>query len=87
MSNRPMSEHEGALFDAVLAMATMMLEMGADKNALRARLENARAAADARGNLNGAATLDFLMNSLFGPTGPVIDPAPNPGPKPSFRIV
>jgi hypothetical protein len=78
-----MSEHEGALFDAVLALAATMLEMGADKGALRARLENARAATDARGNVNGAATLDFLMSSLFGPSDPVIDPAP----KPSFRIV
>lgn len=83
MSPRPMSEHEGALFDAVLALAATMLEMGADRSALRARLENARAAADARGNVNGAATLDFLVSSLFGPSDPVIDPAP----KPSFRIV
>jgi len=78
-----MSEHEGALFDAVLVIAAMVLEMGADKDVFRAKLEKARAATDALGNKHGAATLDFMMSSLFGPSDPATDPAP----KPSFRIV
>ena len=84
MSNRPMSEHEGALFDAVLVIAATVLEMGADKAAFRAKLEKARAATDALGNKHGAATLDFLTDSLFGSSGPA---SPDPAPKPSFRIV
>jgi hypothetical protein len=84
MSNRPMSEHEGALFDAVLVIAATVLEMGADKAAFRAKLEKARAATDALGNKHGAATLDFLTASLFGAPGPA---SPDPAPKPSFRIV
>ena len=84
MSNtRPMSEHEGALFDAVLAIAATMLEMGADRDGFRARLEKARAETDARGNQNGVATLDFLIGNLFGASGP----APDPARKPSFHIV
>jgi hypothetical protein len=87
MSNRPMSEHEGALFDAVLVIAAMVLEMGADKDVFRAKLEKARAATDALGNKHGAATLDFMMSSLFGPFDPAAGPATDPAPKPSFRIV
>ena len=79
MSSRPMSEHEGALFDAVLAIAATVLDLGADREQLKARLTAARAAADALGNRHGAETLDFLMASLFKPSDP---PA-----KPSFRIV
>jgi hypothetical protein len=82
-NTRPMSEHEGALFDAVLAIAATLLETGASRDALRARLEKARAEADTRGNLNGVATLDFLMSNLFGSS----DPAPDPARKPSFHIV
>jgi hypothetical protein len=82
-NNRPMSEHEGALFDAVLAIAATMLEMGANREALRGRLDKARADADTRGNQNGVATLDFLMSNLFGSS----DPAPDPARKPSFHIV
>ncbi len=75
-----MSEHEGALFDAVLVIAAMVLEMGADKDVFRAKLEKARAATDALGNKNGAATLDFMMSSLFGPFDPVTGPATDPAP-------
>jgi hypothetical protein len=82
-NTRPMSEHEGALFDAVLAIAVTMLEMGANRDALRTRLEKARAETHARGNENGVATLDFLIGNLFGSP----DPAPDPARKPSFHIV
>lgn len=78
-NNRPMSEHEGALFDAVLAIAATLLESGANREALKARLMKAREATDALGNRHGAATLDFLMEGLFSST--------EPPPKPSFRIV
>jgi hypothetical protein len=80
MSNsRPMSEHEGALFDALLAIAATVLELGADPEKLKARLSAARAAADALGNRHGAETLDFLMDSIFKTS--------EPPPKPAFRIV
>jgi hypothetical protein len=78
--NRPMSEHEGALFDAVLAIAATVMELGADhQTALRTKLEKARDAAEAVGNRHGAATLDFMLNSLFTPS--------DPAPKPALRIV
>jgi hypothetical protein len=80
MSNsRPMSEHEGALFDALLAIAATVLEMGADPEKLKARLAECRAAADALGNRHGVETLDFMTDSLFKPTEPPT--------KPAFRIV
>ena len=77
--DRPMSEHEGALFDAVRVFGTTLLDMGADKNALNGRLTEAMDSAEKLGNKNGAALLGFLIRALF--------PAPEPAPKPSFRIV
>jgi hypothetical protein len=75
-----MSEHEGALFDAVVAIGASLLEQGADpEKKWKARLSAARAAADALGNRHGVETLDFLMDSLFKPSEPPT--------KPSFRIV
>jgi hypothetical protein len=73
-ANRPMSEHEGALFDAVLALAATLLELGADAQKLQARLSEARDAADALGNRHGAATLDFLLSSLFPSSPPPKSP-------------
>ncbi|HEY0281189.1 MAG TPA: hypothetical protein VGC27_01030 [Rhizomicrobium sp.] len=78
-ADRPISEHEGALFDAVRVLATAVLDLGADAGVLRRRLTEARDAAEALGNKHGAETLDFLIGSLFG--------VPDPSPKPSFRIV
>ena len=78
-ADRPISEHEGALFDAVRVLATVVLDHGADANILRQRLTAARDAADSLGNKHGAETLDFLIGSLFG--------GANSGPKPTLRIV
>ncbi len=77
--DRPMSQHEGALFDAVRVLATSVLDLGADAKLLRTRLTAARDKADAVGNKQSAATLDFLVDALF--------PPPDVPPKPSFRIV
>jgi hypothetical protein len=77
--DRPISEHEGALFDAVRVLATIVMDLGADAKILRERLTAARDTADSLGNTHGAATLEFLIDALF--------PAPDPAPKPSFRIV
>ena len=78
-ADRPISEHEGALFDAVRVLGTVVLDLGADASILRQCLTTARDAAEALGNKHGAETLDFLIGSLFG--------APEPSPKPSFRVV
>ena len=78
-ANRPMSEHEGALFDAILVLGATLLEMGADGEKLQARLSIARDAADALGNRHSAGTLDFLIRNLF--------PSPAEAPKPPLRIV
>jgi hypothetical protein len=77
--DRPMSQHEGALFDAVRVMGTMILDLGGDAKILRARLTSARDTAEGLGNPQTAATLDFLISALFPPPG---TPA-----KPSFKIV
>ncbi len=77
--DRPMSEHEGALFDAVRVLATVVLDLGADAAVLRARLTTARDAAESVGNRHGAETLEFLIGALFA--------APDPAPKPSLRVV
>lgn len=78
-SDRPVSEHEGALFDAVRVLALTVLDLGADRDRLRSRLSEVRDATDALGNRHSAATLEFLINALFE--------SPAPPPKPSFRIV
>lgn len=77
--DRPMSQHEGALFDAVRVLAASVLDLGADAHILRTRLTAARNAADALGNGQSAATLDFLIKALF--------PPPDAPPKPSLHIV
>lgn len=77
--DRPISEHEGALFDAVRVLGTTVLDLGADPKILTDRLTEARNSASAMGNVRGAATIDFLINALF--------PGKGPAPKPSFRIV
>jgi len=79
VNDRPISEHEGALFDAVQVLAKTLLELGADGNVLRTRLMAARESASAAGNHHGAATLDMLVGALFAPPGP-----PS---KPSLRVV
>lgn len=86
-SGRPMSEHDGALFDAVQAIAATVLDMGGDAGKLREKLEAARATSDARGNRHGVETLDFLIASLFkAPTPPAAPTAPAE-PKSPFRVV
>jgi len=78
-NDRPISEHEGALFDAVRVLGATMLEMGADASVLNIRLTAAMDSAEKLGNKSGASMLDFLIRALF--------PGPEPAPKPSFRIV
>jgi hypothetical protein len=80
-ADRPLSEHEGALFDAVCILARTVLELGADPKILNERLNAAMSGAEAQGNAHGAATLGFLIGALFPSSGP------EPGAKPSLRIV
>jgi hypothetical protein len=81
-ADRPLSEHEGALFDAVCILARTVLELGADPKILDDRLNEAMQSAEAVGNAHGAATLGFLIRALF----PSPD-HPEPAAKPSLRIV
>ena len=80
-ADRPLNEHEGALFDAVCILARTVLELGADPKILNERLGEAMSSADALGNSHGAATLGFLISVLFPPR------EPEPSAKPSLRIV
>lgn len=84
-ADRPLSEHEGALFDAVCILARTVLELGADPKVLNQRLDEAARNAEALGNANGAATLGFLTGALFPSTAP--NPEPEPTAKPTLRIV
>ena len=78
-NSRPMSEREGAMFDALLAIGATVLEMGANPDRLREKLGSARAAAEALGNHLGAETIDFLIAGLFQPEQPPV--------KPTLRVV
>lgn len=78
MTDRPMTEHEGALFDAVRVIGTAVLELGADPHVMFGRLLEAQREASARGNTHGAATLGFLIGALFQKPD---------APKPPLRIV
>ena len=40
-ADRPISEHEGALFDAVRVLAMVVLDLGADASVLRQRIARA----------------------------------------------
>ena len=80
-ADRPLTEHEGALFDAVCILARTVLELGADPKILNERLAEARRSAEARDNRHGAETLGFLIHTLFTPSDP------EPGRRPSLRIV
>ena len=78
-ADRPLTEHEGALFDAVCILARTVLELGADPKVLNERLGDAMKNAEALGNARGAETLGFLIGALFSP--------PETGPKPTLRLV
>lgn len=78
-TDRPLTEHEGALFDAVCILARTILELGADPKTLNDRLGDAMRDAEALGNTRGAETLGFLIKTLFSP--------PDQGPKPTLRLV
>ena len=80
-ADRPLTEHEGALFDAVCIIARTVLDLGADPKILNERLAEAMRCAEARDNCHGAQTLGFLIQTLFAPSHP------EPGHKPSLRIV
>ena len=79
--DRPLTEHEGALFDAVCIIARTVLDLGADPKILNERLTEAMRSAEASDNRHGAETLGFLIRTLFTPSDP------EPGRKPSLRIV
>ena len=80
-ADRPLSEHEGALFDAVCVLARTVLDLGADRKILNERLAEAKRSAEARDNHHGAETLGFLIRTLFAPSDP------EPGRRPPLRIV
>jgi hypothetical protein len=78
-SDRPLTEHEGALFDAVSVLGATVLDLGTDPKKLRDGLTDKMNRAEELGNANGAATLGFLIAAIFG--------SPVPEPRPSLRIV
>jgi hypothetical protein len=78
-ADRPLSEHEGALFDALSVLGTTVLNLGADPKTLNDRLTEKMNRAEELGNTHGAATLGFLIAAIFG--------SPVPEPRPSLRIV
>lgn len=80
-ADRPLTEHEGALFDAVCILARTALDLGADAKILNERLTEAMRGAEACNNYRGAQTLGFLIRALFAPSDP------EPGRKPPLRIV
>jgi hypothetical protein len=59
-NDRPMSEHEGALFDAVRVLGATMLEMGADASVLNIRLTAA---------MDSAEKLSLPISVLFEHSG------------------
>jgi hypothetical protein len=57
-TDRPMSEYESALFDAVLAIGQTLIQAGnISESTLLSKLCEARDDAELRGSANGAATL------------------------------
>lgn len=80
-TERPLSEHEGALFDAVCILARTVLDLGADPKILNERLTKAMCKAESCDNHYSAQTLGYLIRALFAPCDP------EPGHKPSLRIV
>lgn len=80
-ADRPLTEHEGALFDAVCILSRTVLDLGADPKILNERLTEAMHNTEAHGNSRGAKTLGFLISALFAPSDP------SPSHRPPLRIV
>jgi len=66
-TDRPMSEYESALYEAVRILGGAVLELGANADSLLAKLEEAQRDAVASGSENGAATYELLIQALFEP--------------------
>jgi hypothetical protein len=62
--DRPMNEYEGALYEAVRVLGLAIIEMGGNRLAIQAGLEEMRDAANGHGEKNGAAILDHLCRAL-----------------------
>jgi hypothetical protein len=72
-----MSEYESALYAAVRVLGLAIIEMGANRNAIQAGLEEAQEDAATTGSKNGAATLGHLLDALFSPPRAYLPSEPN----------
>ena len=75
-----MSERETALFEVARVLALAALDMGANPEILRARLEKSQQDCETSGNKNGAGAIALLIRAVFGPA--TYQPT-----RPSLRVV
>ena len=66
-ADRPMNEYENALYEAVRVIGLAVIEMGGNRKAIQAGLEEMQEAMEQDGQKNGAATLQLLCRSLLNP--------------------
>jgi hypothetical protein len=67
-TDRPMSEYEAALFDAIVALGQTLLEGGnISESVLLNKLSEARTNFDEMGRRDGAATIALLMKFIAEP--------------------
>lgn len=66
-TGRPMNEYESALYMAVRTLGLAIIEMGGNKMAMQAGLEDAQEFMETDGRTDGAATLKLLRDTLFEP--------------------
>jgi hypothetical protein len=66
-SNQVMNQYEGALYEIVRILLLTVVEMGADKNVLMARMRSMAAAARQLHRSEGAAAIELLLQSIAKP--------------------
>lgn len=67
-TDRPMSEHESALFQAIRVLGLAVIEKGGNRQAIEAGLEDVAAEAEDAGRTNEAATLRLLSQAILEAT-------------------
>jgi hypothetical protein len=66
-ADRPMDEYESALYEAVRVIGLAVIEMGGNRKAIQAGLEEMQQAMEHDGQKKGAATLQLLCRALLKP--------------------
>ena len=77
ITDRPLNEYESALYSAIRVLGLAIIEMGGNRNAIQAGLEDAQEFMAEQKHKNGAATLKMLRDALLEPGTAYVPRSPN----------